>query len=475
MLAMLTVFALVAVLVFTGIPTGMVNTVLAQGPGGSTGSGGSGSGGTGAGGSSGTGVNGANGANGSSATNFNGVAPNAANSVLLAPNESSAFMGAGMAAPASGFGVGVIKAEGYSTYSINTRAGLNLSCAAVRVYRVTPEGDLILHPSTCAGDVLSFSSVGSGHYVLYAFNGTGAQFAQPDVIRSQNGFNNQQNSANSNQSGFNNQQSGSSNQNGFNNAQSGSGTQGGTTGQNTAGSNQNGFNNQQSGSSTNQSGTTGQNTTGSSQSGFNNQQSGSTNQGGTTGQNTAGSNQNGFNNQNTTSNNQSGVNNSQSGSNNNNQNSSLLPSNESAGMMSVWRNSSVGGQVFGVVAAQGFTQYTINTRTAGNASCAFVSVYRVTENGDLIRHPSTCAGDMLSFTSVGTGHYVLFSFGNSSAAQNSAQTGFRTSGGSTGANVNNSSSANGSSNSSSSSNSTSSSNSSSSNSNNTSGSGITNR
>jgi len=412
MLVLLTVFALAAALAFAGIPA---STVLAQGPGGTSGSGGSGgsgSGGTGAGGTTGTGASGANGANGANgARNFNGVAPNAANSVLLSSNESSSFIGAGTAAPAGAFGVGVFFANGFQTYTIDTRAGLNLSCAAVRVYRVTEMGDLILHPSTCSGDMLSFVSAGTGHYVLYAFGNTnGAQGAQNDVIRSQNGINNNnQNSANNNQSGVNN-----NSQSGINNGA------GGTSGQNAAGSNQSGVNNN-------------------SQNGINNNGAGGTN-----GQNAAGSNQSGLNNNQASANSsQSGINNnSQNGANNNQSNSPMLSQNESAGMMSFWQNSSVGGRVMGVVLAQGYTQYSINTRASGNASCGFVSVYRVTESGALIRHPSTCAGDMLTFTSVGTGHYVLFSFGSANGAQNSAQSGF-SAGGSTGSSANSSSSSNG--------------------------------
>jgi len=386
MLVLLAVFALAAALAFAGIPA---STVLAQGPGGTSGSGGSG--GTGAGGTSGTGASGANGANGSSS--FNGVGPNAANSVLLSSNESSSFMGAGMASPAGGFGVGVFQANGYQTYTIDTRAGLNLSCAAVRVYRVTDRGDLILHPSTCAGDMLSFVSAGTGHYVLYAFGNTnGAQGAQTDVIRSQNGSNNNQSSLNNNQSGVNN-----NSQNGINNGADG------TSDQNVAGNNQ--------------SGTSGQNAAGNNQSGVNN------------------------NSQNGANNNQSGVsNNNQNGVNNNQNNSPLLPRSESAGMMSFWQNSSIGGRVMGVVLAQGYTQYSIDTRASGNASCGFVTVYRVTEVGALIRHPSTCAGNILTFTSVGTGHYVLFTFGSASGAQNSAVSG---AGGSSGSSANSSSNSNG--------------------------------
>jgi len=45
------------------------------------------------------------------------------------------------------------------------------------------------------------------------------------------------------------------------------------------------------------------------------------------------------------------------------------------------------------------------TFVLGSNLCASVRVYRVTEWGDLILHPSTCSGTMLSFTSVGTGAY----------------------------------------------------------------------
>jgi hypothetical protein len=81
------------------------------------------------------------------------------------------------------FFLGVAKTTGFTDYVIPTRDAFRFSCDFIRVYRVTPFGDLILHPSECGNDVMSFESVGTGHYIFYVFNTKfAAQHAPQDIL-----------------------------------------------------------------------------------------------------------------------------------------------------------------------------------------------------------------------------------------------------------------------------------------------------
>ncbi len=217
---------------------------------------------------------------------------------LLSPADALAWKNIPYNGPLGGFQLGVGHATGYTWYSIDTLATFQRSCAFVRVYRVTPFGDLILHPSSCAGDVMTFQSVGTGHYIFYSFDSvSAAQLAQMDVLWTQRPT--------------------------------------------------------------------------------------PTPSGSTIIANTL-----------------------------------LLSATDAFSFTSVPRTGPLGGNALGVMRADGYTSYSLDTLTTFRWLCEAVRVYRVTPFGDLILHPSTCSDNVLTFTSVGTGHYIFYGFGSALAAQN---------------------------------------------------------
>jgi len=268
----LVVTALVLTAVFAVLAFPMATSVLAQGPTGNT-TGGTGSGTTGS-------------------SNTSGNINDGSNTSFMSQNEANNFTNASLNRPSASFALGVIRAEGFQTYTINIATYLR----------------------------------GIGR----SFNGSTANNA---------GGNNGTNSANN--VGGNN----------------------GTNSNNNAGG---------TNSNTNAGGNNGSNGTNS-----NNNTGGNNGTNGTNSNNNAGGN-NGTNGTNSANN--AGGNNGSNGTNS---------------------NTNAGG-----------------TFVIGSNLCASVRVYRVTEWGDLILHPSTCSGTMLSFTSVGTGAYVLYAFGTIQGAQN---------------------------------------------------------
>jgi len=276
------VTALVLTAVFAVLAFPMATSVLAQGPTGNT-TGSTGSGTTGS-------------------SNTSGNINDGSNTSFMSSNEANNFTNASLNRPAASFALGVIRAEGYQTYTINIATYLR--------------------------------GIGSRSFNTSTANNAGG--------------NNGTNSANS--VGGNN---GTNGTNSNNNAGGNNGSNG-TNSANNAGGN-NGSN-------------------------------------GTNSNNNAGGN-NGSNG--TNSNNNAGGNNGTNGTNSNN---NAGGNNGSNGTNSA---SNAGG-----------------TFVVGSNLCASVRVYRVTEWGDLILHPSTCNGTMLSFTSVGTGAYVLYAFGTMQGAQN---------------------------------------------------------
>ncbi len=217
---------------------------------------------------------------------------------LLAPSDAIRFTSIPYNGPRGGAALGVTITSDWNYYTIDTLAAFQRSCKFVRVYRQTDFGDLILHPSTCSGDVFTFQSVGTAAFIFYSFGSLRAtQYAQMDVLWLQRPT-------------------------------------------------------------------------------------------------------------------------PIPDGNPVVANSLLLPSSELRAYLSVPRTRVSGGVALGVMRATDFTAYSSDTLLTFQRSCALVRVYRVTPFGDFILHPSTCAGDVLSFTSVGTGHYIFYAFSSIRAAQN---------------------------------------------------------
>jgi len=106
---------------------------------------------------------------------------------LQGGNETSNFTSPPFNGPTDSSPAGVFKATGFNVYTIDTVVTFGIPCQFVRAYRVTPNGDLILHPSVCSGGLLQLTSVGTGHYVFFGFgSATSAAFAQHDVLLSHN-------------------------------------------------------------------------------------------------------------------------------------------------------------------------------------------------------------------------------------------------------------------------------------------------
>jgi hypothetical protein len=106
---------------------------------------------------------------------------------LIGGHETLNFTAPPFNGPTDAAPAGVFKATGFNNYSVNTAVGLGIPCQFVRAYRVTPNGDMILHPTTCVNGSLQLQSVGTGHYVLFAFSSpASAALAQHDVLLSHN-------------------------------------------------------------------------------------------------------------------------------------------------------------------------------------------------------------------------------------------------------------------------------------------------
>src|SRR5579859_3267455 len=95
----------------------------------------------------------------------------------------------------------------------------------------------------------------------------------------------------------------------------------------------------------------------------------------------------------------------------------LLPPAQAARFTSIPYNGPLGGVALGVTITSNWNSYNIDTLAAFQRSCELLRVYRMTEFGDLIVHPSACSGNLFSFGSVGTGAYFFYGFGSVSAAQ----------------------------------------------------------
>ncbi len=89
--------------------------------------------------------------------------------------------------PGGGGLVGGALLSGFNIYSFDTMVLLGVPCADVRVYRVLPDGNRLLHPSTCSGNILTFNAVGTGEYLFYTFGSpSAASNAQIVVLLSNN-------------------------------------------------------------------------------------------------------------------------------------------------------------------------------------------------------------------------------------------------------------------------------------------------
>jgi hypothetical protein len=86
--------------------------------------------------------------------------------------------------PSSSKAEGKHRLECFSTYVIDVRTVLGVSCEQLRVYRQTQWGDLILHLETaCNGDTMTIQAVGTGMYYFYGFgNASNAGHAQISVL-----------------------------------------------------------------------------------------------------------------------------------------------------------------------------------------------------------------------------------------------------------------------------------------------------
>src|SRR5262249_30651058 len=70
--------------------------------------------------------------------------------------------------------VGSAVLSGFNIYTFDTMVLLGVPCADVRVYRVLPDGNRLLHPSTCSGNIITFNAVGTGEYLFYTFGSPSA-------------------------------------------------------------------------------------------------------------------------------------------------------------------------------------------------------------------------------------------------------------------------------------------------------------
>ena len=87
--------------------------------------------------------------------------------------------------------IGDLHANSSEDISFDTHATLDISCVNVVVYRETDLTDLVRHPFTCAGDVLSLTGTGGNYsvdYIIVTFSSlTAAQAAPLFVVRSVQG------------------------------------------------------------------------------------------------------------------------------------------------------------------------------------------------------------------------------------------------------------------------------------------------